>query len=57
MTETTKAISDLMMEFLLLLEKKLGRRITPEEARSTQFRGDALAYAKMIRRWTKGNKK
>lgn len=51
--ETMKETSALMVEFMYRAEQEMGRRLTPEEARSKQFKGDARAYAVMIMRWRK----
>lgn len=48
---TRKRTSELMVDFLHLVEKHTGRRLTQDELLSTQFRGDALAYAKTMMRW------
>jgi hypothetical protein len=47
----------LMEEFQRAIEKKIGRRLTPEEQRSKQFRGDARAYAVAVMRWIKKDRK
>ena len=51
---TRELTSRLMTDFLRLVEKyRQGERLTQEELLSSQFRGDALAFAKTMMRWIK----
>jgi hypothetical protein len=54
--QTIAATSHLMVEFMNLVEKHMGRRLTPEEARVLPK--DAREYAKTMLKWIKkGNLK
>ncbi len=45
------SVSQLMVEFQYIIEKKLNRRLTAEEAK--QLHRDSFVYAKTILRWIK----
>ena len=54
---TRELTSRLMTDFLRLVEKyRQGERLTQEELLSSQFRGDARAFAVMVLRWIKKGK-
>jgi hypothetical protein len=44
-----KTTSEFMLEYVRRVEKILGRRLTPDEAR--RITPEALAYAKTLRNW------